>query len=150
MKQIGIALLKSLIYAGVIKTDYQELRIRVENDEMGSVLCHLEGGTNREKKIFLDAFQEILNPIENPRYILIRKSFLLKRLGRLDYHSVPTILGSRKKNAQYFAKMWKKFVGKMELVYTRNLEGRMELLKARNHSLSSHFVPRSERISHWS
>ncbi|MFX0124371.1 MAG: DEAD/DEAH box helicase family protein [Candidatus Hodarchaeota archaeon] len=149
MNQIGIALLKSLIYAGVIKTDYQNLRIKVQNDQMGSIFCHLEGGTNREKDIFLDAFQEILNPIENPRYILVRKSLLLKRLGRLDYHSVPSILGTRKKNALHFAKMWQKYVGKMELVFTRNIQGRMMLLKARNHSLSSYFLPRSERISRW-
>lgn len=149
MKQISIALLKSLIYSGVIKTEYQKLRIVVENDEMGAVLCHIEGGTNRESAIFLDALDEILSPIENPRYLLVRKSVFLKRLGRLDYHSVPSILGMRKNYAQYFANMWRKYVGSMELVYTRNLQGRMRLLQARNHSLSSHFVPRLERIHRW-
>jgi superfamily II DNA or RNA helicase len=149
MHQISIALLKTLIYTGAVETEYQKLRIVVKNDEGGSVFCHLEGGTNREKSIFLDTLHEILSPVENPRYIMIRKSYLLKRLGRLDYHSVPSIIGVKKKYAQYFSKMWKKHVGTMELVYTRNLEGRMRLLQARNHSLSSHFVPRSERINRW-
>ena len=149
MNQISVALLKTLIFMGAINTEYQKLRIITKHDEGGAVFCHLEGGTNREKSIFLDTLQEILSPVENPRYILIRKSYLLKRLGRLDYHAVPSIIGVRKTYAQYFAKMWKKHVGTMELVYTRNMDGRMKLLQARNHSLSSHFVSRSERISRW-
>ncbi len=150
MKQIGIVLLKSLIFTGDIRTEYKKMKIKAEKGEMGTVFCHLEGATPRETVIYLDALEEILNPIENPRYLLIRKSILLNRLGRLDYHAVPSRLGEKKKFAEYFAYQWKKHIGKMELIYTRNTIGRKILLKARNHSLSSHFVPKAERISRWS
>ena len=150
MKQIGVVLLKSLIYKGDIKTDYRKMKIKTEKGEMGTVYCHLEGATPRETAIYLDALEEILNPIENPRYLLIRKSILLDKLGQLDYHAVPSRIGEKKEYAEFYAQQWKKYIGKMELIYTRNVIGRRILLKARTHSLSSHFVPSAERISRWS
>ncbi len=50
---------------------------------------------------------------------------------------------------KYFAEMWAKHVGKMKLIYTRNRIGRLELLKARNKSLSAAFRPKSERVTRW-
>ncbi|MFX0086118.1 MAG: DEAD/DEAH box helicase family protein [Candidatus Hodarchaeota archaeon] len=147
--QVCKALLKSLCLAGIIKTNFNDSTIKIEKSEDGTFYCHLEGPTNREKAIFLESLQEILDPIENPRYILVRKSLFLNRLGRVDYHAVPTVLGVRKRFALIFAEIWEKYVGKMDLVYTRTRSGRALLLKARNHSLSTAFIPRTERISRW-
>jgi hypothetical protein len=148
MKTIGTALLKTLCHIGEIRTDYTSLRVVADVGEIGEVYCHLEGGKGREKAVFMSALQDILDPIENPRYILVRKSRLLF-FERKDYHSVPTIIGAKKKHAEYFAEMWTKHVGKMNLIYTRNRTGRLELLKARNKSLSAAFRARSERITRW-
>jgi len=101
-----------------------------------------------EKSLFLDSMQEILGPIGNPRYIMVRKT-PLGRLIRKDYHVVPQVLGRNKELAEHFRKMWAKYVGTTELVYTRNVEGRKVLLKARGHALSTSFQKRAGRIRTW-
>jgi hypothetical protein len=147
--QICKALLKSLCLTGIIKTDFNDSTVKIEKGDDGTYYCHLEGPTNREKTIFLESLQEILDPIENPRYILIRKSLFLSRFGRVDYHAVPTVLGVKKRYALLLAEIWEKYVGKLDLVYTRTRSGRGLLLQARNHSLSTSYIPRTERISRW-
>jgi hypothetical protein len=99
--------------------------------------------------IYLESLEEILGPVESPRYILVRKSSFQDFLTRYDYHSVPSILGIRREYAEIFADSWTKFVGEMKLVYTRSREGRLILIKARNHSLSAGFRKSSERVSRW-
>ena len=79
-----------------------------------------------------------MSVIDNPRYIIVRKSRFFKAL-RSDYHAVPTLLGVNKTLAGTFEKNWRKRVGRCQLVYTRTLEGRKFLLKARVKSLAAQF-----------
>ena len=148
MRSIGIALLRTLSHIGEIRTDMSTLQVIARKGEYGEVYCHLDGGTSREKSVFLRALQEILDPIENPRYIMIRKS-RLRFFERVDYHTVPTVIAAKKQYAEYFAEMWAKYVGRMQLIYTRNQEGRVILLRARSKSLSAAFRPKSERLTQW-
>ena len=149
LKQIGTTILKTLCHIGEMSTDYMKMRVVVEEGEYGEVFCRMDGGTNREKSVYLQALQEVLNPIENPRYLLIRKSTWWNRFTRKDYHAVPAVIGAKKEFAEHFADMWAKHVGRMNLVYTRTGEGRIELIRARNKSLSATFRPRSERLTRW-
>jgi len=149
IRQVGKALLESLCDIGVIHTPYREMRVIADEEKRGEVFCHVDGGTRRERAIYLDALRELLGPIESPRYILVRKSKLGESYVRYDYHSVPAVLGMKREHAERFSEMWTKHVGEMELVYTRNKEGRITLLRARNHSLAAGFIPQSERVSKW-
>lgn len=148
MRQVGTVLLESLIYNKIIKKQ-EQLVVRAKLNQDGSVACFLEGGSRNEQRIFLESLQEIMDPIENPRYILIRKSFLLGRLEQTDYHAVPQMLAKKNTFVYYFHDQWKKLVGPATLVYTRNPEGRIILLKARMESFSAGFQKCSERISCW-
>jgi hypothetical protein len=148
MRQIGRALLRTLTYLDIVHTPLSKMSVRTDRDEYRRVLCRLAGATPHEKAQFLQALQEILDPIENPRYLLMRKS-LLGRLVRRDYHAVPQVIGTRKERAAYFCDMWRRYVGECELIYTRNLQGRIHLLQARANSLASAMQQRSERRSVW-
>lgn len=148
VRQIGEALLKTLIYIEAVKTAKSELKVHAVEIGQGVFSCALDGGTTYEKSVYLDAFEEIVGPIENPRYILVRKT-PLGRFFRKDYHTVPAIIASKKEYAQYFAKMWSWHVGSMKLVYTRTEEGRRLLLKARGNALSSAFQKKAERRTCW-
>lgn len=148
MRQIGEAVLYTLFKTGYINTNPNKMRVNVEKGEHGVVFCNLEGGTTYEKSLFLDSIEDILNPIENPRYLIVRKT-MLGRFTRKDFHSVPNILDDKKKHAEYFSKMWGKYVGSHKLVYTRRPEGRKLLIKARYSSLASAFQKRSERLNKW-
>lgn len=148
MRLVGEALVKALCHSGCIKTDISKLKVRAEQDGPGYVLCSLEGGTSYDKSLFLDSFQEILDPIENPRYILARGS-VFGWFFRKDYHALPEILGKTKETAIYFEKMWRKYVGPVRLHYTRTLVGRQRLLRARINSVSYALQKRADRRSCW-
>jgi len=148
MKQIGKALVKSLVQAEVIETNPWQLKVVARQQEYGLVSCSLKGATTRERSIFLEALQEVLGPIENPRYVLVRKS-PLGCLMRKDYHAVPAPLARNKELAEHFRKMWARYVGPTQLVYTRTPEGRSFLLKARAHSMAKSFQRRAERLRSW-
>jgi superfamily II DNA or RNA helicase len=148
VKQIGEAIFRTLVFLNLIKTDPAKLAVTTSTNQQGWITCYLEGGSSFEKTLFLDAFQQVLGPIENPRYMLTRNSTLVA-FARIDYHAVPDIIAEKKDRAEYFIKMWKKYVGPTDLIYTRNLEGRLILVKARGHSLSGKFIKKTERLNAW-
>ena len=92
--------------------------------------------------------KEVLGPVDNPRYLLVRQSYLA-RILRVDYHPVPALIGQNKTYAAYFVKKWNRYVGTAKLVYTRNIEGRLMLLKARTKSLAASFQKKTDRVSVW-
>jgi hypothetical protein len=117
-------------------------------DQPGSVFCHLKGGNTYEKHLYLDPLREVLDPVENPRYLIERRSWFTM-LAQRDYHAVPRIVGTRKEYASWFADEWRSYVGPTKLIYTRTVKGRRALLRARQHSLAAAFQRRSERRSCW-
>lgn len=149
IQQIGNALLNSLIKAGLIHTNNSKLKVKTSIDDWGSVFCHLEGGTTFEKSTFVNSLKEIIDPIDNPRYVIIRKNMFMLFLKQKDYHSVPEILGKNKKLAKFFENQWQRLVGNCELIFTRTIVGRKALLKSRVKSLSSQFEEKAEHVNKW-
>lgn len=139
LKQLGKGILKALKDTGMIESF--NARVIMEKSNDFTVSCYLEGGTTYEKNIFTDCISGLLSPIDNPRYLLHQKNNWL-RLKKIDYYAVPELFGSKKETAEIFAKTLNKVVGNCELVFTRNLEGRRVLLKARARS----FFNRNQRL----
>lgn len=149
IQQIGDALLNSLIKAGVIKTDYSKLKVETSVDNWGAVFCHLVGGTTFDKSTFINALQEVIAPIDNPRYVIIRKNKFMLFVNQKDYHSVPEILGRNKNLAEYFKSQWERLVGSCDLIFTRTLDGRKILLMSRVKSLAAQFDDKVEHVNKW-
>lgn len=147
MEQIGRVVLESLQNEGSIRQHSEELRVYANSMESGSVFCWIGGGTGKEQATFLRALRELLQPIENPRYLLARKR--IWRFFREDYFPVPELLARKKEFAEFFARKWRRLVGPSELVFTRTAEGRELLLRARTHSFAGAFQKRSDRLSCW-
>jgi hypothetical protein len=148
LKQVGTALLESLDEAGLLCFPPEALSVIVDRTLKGERIVMIEGADRASERLFLDAMTEILGPIGNPRYLLVRQSFLARRL-RIDYHAVPSVLGQRKEWAEMFAKHWAKRVGKAQLVFTRNAEGRRFLLVARTRSLAAGFRRDVDLLAAW-
>ena len=149
VSQIGEALLDTLVQNRVIHTNNSELKVVSEVSKSGIIYCHLDGGSTFEKSTFIKALQEVIGAVDNPRYIVIRKSFFIELFSQRDYHSVPEVIGGKKPYAQSFETNWKRFVGPCELIYTRSIEGRKILLKSRIKSLASQFQEKTERVNRW-
>lgn len=138
-----------MIKAGVIKSDSSKLKVETSVDYWGAVYCHLEGGTTFDKSTFINALQEVIVPIDNPRYVIIRKNRFLLFAKQKDYHSVPEILGRNKNLAEYFQNQWERLVGACDLIFTRTIDGRKLLLKSRVKSLAAQFDEKIEHVNKW-
>ncbi|OIQ22574.1 MAG: restriction endonuclease subunit R [Flavobacterium sp. MedPE-SWcel] len=148
IEQISNALLHTLHDEGHIQTHFSDLNIVTNVDNDGTIHCYLEGGSTYEKSIFMNSLAELIGPIDNPRYVIIRTSRLLF-IKQKDYHSVPEILSKTKKPAQNFELYWRKYVGHCHLVFTRNQEGRELLVKSRTKALISQLDDEIEQVSKW-
>lgn len=146
--QVSAALVASLYRAGALKRDEMGYTIHVRPTLTGRYEVIIDGATRAEERVFLDALAEILGPIQNPRYLLIRESHLWQH-RRADYHAVPAILGARKELAEYFHTQWRHRVGTSKLIYTRTGAGRRSLLRARVQSFASGTQRFFERRSIW-
>lgn len=150
LQHIAEALLAALRTHNLIApgTDTEPLAVHTSVDEYGAVHCYLKGGTTFDRSFFTAALQEIVNPVENPRYIIVRKSRMLF-LEQRDYHAVPVCLARNEKMALYFMQQWEQRVGKCELVYTRTPAGRKMLLQARFKSLAAQFEEPLSHVHKW-
>jgi superfamily II DNA or RNA helicase len=148
LRQIGLAVRDALAAAGLLQTYRRRLLVRTADIGQGYFSISLVAGTYRESNLFADAMQEVLGPIENPRYLLTRNS-AEGILPRRDYHAVPRALAADKEKAMLFHKHWQRRLGPAELIYTRSDQGRRQLLKARARTFSNAFQPRALRLDRW-
>ncbi|AUI85676.1 type III restriction endonuclease subunit R [Vibrio azureus] len=148
LKQIGRAVLESLSKTENLTTSLSLLDVKINQNVKGDLIIALTGGTFYESSLFADSVSEVLAPIDNPRYLVVREGDFLG-VSRKDYHAVPTIIGVKKSSAEIFIEEWSKHVGPAELIYTRNQQGRESLLKARMRAFSSIFAKDIKRIDKW-
>ena len=116
IKQITRTVLETLYAIDIVKTRLNAVRIKSESTNEITIL-RVSNLPQDETSAVVNAVREILDPIENPRYILVRRQ-TWKNLRQTDY---------------------RKYVGDCDIVYTRNIEGRKLLLKAKGASYSSSF-----------
>ncbi len=149
LRRIGEAVIGGLVHTGDIRPNSPRITLRILKEKDGDLRIHPEGGTTFERSLFLDALEEILEPVENPRYLLRETR---KRKGgdrRIAYYAIPSAIGGKKANAERFLSLWRTFVGPADLIYTRTPAGRKELVKARLRTLSATDAPRAERLEIW-
>lgn len=148
LKQIGMALTEALCQSGHISTPFRRLSVSTVELKSGNVFLALQGSTFYESSLFADCLHEILAPIDNPRYLVIRAGSFWG-MARDDYHAVPLRLAVTKEQANIFYRCWSKYVGPGDLIYCRSDSGRDSLLKARMQAFSSVFKPGSKRQDRW-
>jgi superfamily II DNA or RNA helicase len=149
IRPIAKTVFDTLIDMGIIKTPREEINISTYSDDKGAVYCYLEGGTTFEKSTFINALQEIITPIDNPRYVIIRESKKLGLIRQYDYHAVPEVIGRTKKTVTIFRRNWKLFVGKCSIIFTRTPQGRKLLLQSRLNALSTQLSQQTQRVNKW-
>ncbi len=149
VEKIAHVIVNGLIKTGAIKTHKSNLFIISSIESDGSIFCRMDGGTNYEKSVFVKSLQECIDLVDNPKYIIVRKSKLLNLFSQRDYHSVPDLIGKRKEHVVFYKEKWLELVGDCDLIFTRNIKGRKLLLKARIQSLAASLSEQTERINEW-
>jgi hypothetical protein len=149
LKEVGETILLALHEAEIAKDDDLRLgRFEARTSLDGRKDIVLIGVSRSTERQVMLAITELLGAVQNPRYLLVRNS----RLGgkkRSDYHAVPTVLGAKQQIAERFAAVFAAKVGSSRLVYTRTVEGRRTLLRARAKSLAAGLQRRVDRRSVW-
>ena len=149
MEHVGEAVLWGLRQDKLLdEREYLNAKVVVERALDGTRNMLFEGLPRPAEQAALEAVVEVLGPVQNPRYLLVRRTVLLGK-NRTDYHAVPSRFGRRKDLAQAFADEWRRTVGPSDLVPTRTEEGRKLLLKARAKSLAAGFQRQVQRRSDW-
>ena len=130
VRRLGEALLETLRQSGQIES--KEARVCITSVN-GGVECSLDSANAREMTLFAEAMGELLSPLDNPRYLLIRTLPLFGFSRRMlsQSYAVPSLLAARKESAERLRKALEKSGDRFELVYTRSLEGRGLLLACR-------------------
>ena len=148
LKQVAITVLETMSAQGLIKSSIKNVGLHVTEDD-GALFVSCSNLPAQENNLFIQSLQEFLDPVDNPRYILIKRDKLLGKVKQTDYFSIPAILSAKKRSVETFKQLWEKYIGECEIVYTRNLEGRKLLLKARKDASSALNRQKSKRLSKW-
>lgn len=149
IQKMGETILDSLYDLGHMTTKREDVFITSDRITSGDVICDLVGSTTYETSLFASALSELLDTIDSPRYLIIKTSFFRKTLNIENFYPVPEIFGDRKENAIVFQKNWSKHVGRNKLFYTRQVEGRRLLLKARLFHVYNAFKKTSKEVTIW-
>jgi hypothetical protein len=148
MKQVAIVILESLSDQGLIKTSIKQVGLKVY-EEKGELFVSCANLPADENNLFIQSLQEFLDPVENPRYLLVRHSRFLKWIRQTDYFAIPSAISPNKKGVEVFKGLWKLYIGDCDIIYTRCAEGRRVLLKARKYAFSAIKKKASKRLSKW-
>jgi hypothetical protein len=149
LTQVTQAVMAAMDEAGLLPGDHvPSVSIRISRAISGRLDLSLDGLSRANERMVMQALAEVLGPVQNPRYLLVRRNRLWLRT-RYDYHAVPTVLAARKEFAEGFHRSWRGHVGSSQLVFTRNAEGRIALLRARARAFAAGFQRRMDRRNEW-
>lgn len=149
IEKMGLAVLDTLFELGYVSSDKAKTAVVSRLENKGDVSCNLYGANAYESALFSKALSEIVEPIESPRYLIIKTSFFRKRLNIENFYPVPELFGDKKARVLVFQKHWNGHVGKSKVFYTRQKEGRKLLLKARLAHVYNAFKKVSKEVVVW-
>ena len=142
IKTLAVAVLKTLKEMELIESRKARVQI-LPTDGQGSIVCTLRNATEHEKNVFASAVAELLSPIVNPRYVIVKKNRFFKYsfLKHDESFACPSVISNKKENVARLAKYLALTTGNFEPIYTRSEEGREMLLRCRKKA----YVNRNEK-----
>ncbi|WP_179317101.1 DEAD/DEAH box helicase family protein [Winogradskyella undariae] len=147
--KMGLAILNTLHELGYLTSNRDAISVNSYLLGKGDVVCNLVGANALENSLFAKALSQLLEPIESPRYLIIKTNVFRKRFDVENFYPVPELFGDKKENALVFQKHWNSYLGKTKLLFTRSVEGRKLLLKARLFHVYNAFKEVTKEVMVW-
>ena len=125
---ISKVILNSLKELGVVH-DGAVLSVKEDQYKISTHIA-IKNASIYEQNIFNEAIKELLSPIDNPKYLIIKKNIF----GAYDYSysfACPTVFAKNSNNVSIFKKQLKKSIGNLDIKYAYSEDGRKLLVKAR-------------------
>jgi hypothetical protein len=128
LEDMGRALAEAMAAGGIISPNLGPTAVRVLPQPDGYYRCFLDGAADVEARAFAEAFDELVSPLWEPRWIIPRRVAIpeptllgtlaivvcraLRRLSRerVVYHAVPGDLAVRRDRALLFEAAWRRWV----------------------------------------
>ena len=107
-----------------------KIKVNVKKSSDGGFLeVSLTGASERERKVFIKAVSELFAPIDDPRYVIVGLTKILKTSKRnyANSYPCPSVIGVNKESAEIFREYLKSPAGNFELVYTGGEKGKKAL-----------------------
>ena len=120
----------------------------------GWLRYHLEHANEEETEKFTKALEQVLGPLDRPRYVISRPAmhmrdtwlsklmpeviakFLRRQQRTIQmYHTVPSIFANTKERALVFQRHWNYYIGISEITYARSDSGKIFLQQLRKKRL---------------
>ncbi len=140
VRSLSRALLATLQAVGAVGEEVRLVLHESDVDEqkgsMPGFLARLAGATEAEADTFRRALAELLSPMGDPRYLLVRTSFFGRPNWRLSF-AVPAVLGQSDASVRAFVRRMRRSLGGLRggvrAIYTRRAYGArcMGLAKSR-------------------
>ena len=108
--------------------DSRDATVKAEEGKRGRQSVYLDGGSGKDRLLFAKCVSEFFSAINNQRYILVKSR---KHDGEDGFYCVPECFARKKEDAMAFYSYVKPYIGRYELVYTRNDAGKKLLLEGR-------------------
>ena len=150
LEQIGLVMLETLYDIDAINTPPRAALLKVKKIPGVHYTISAVGLNQKDNHVFINAMKQFLDPIDNPRYLLVRQNTNIKWWQQRDYHALPDVVSENKTAADIFKNNWQKHIGYCKVIYTRNVEGRILMLKSRAKAYSSIKTTYADKISRWS
>ncbi|MDY0276988.1 MAG: DEAD/DEAH box helicase family protein [Acholeplasma sp.] len=114
-------------------------KVRVNHDEYHiHINIELVNATLHDQHLFTSQMKELLSPIDNPRYVIIKKNLLGYQYKQS--FSSPSLI-NKQEYASVFSRNLKKRLNLYDHIYTRDIPGRKHLLKCKRYS----FINRNDQ-----
>jgi hypothetical protein len=137
IKWIGIAILNTLKDHQIIESHLSKVRVQYDDFKIHTWI-ELSNANVHDQHLFSNAMKDLFSTIDNPRYIIIQKGWF--GLNHKMSFNAPSLI-SNAEIAKSLEKHLSKVLDRYVVLYTRSVEGRKHLLKAKTKS----FINKNER-----
>ena len=138
LENLAAAVADGLAAAGLVGEGISAASVRVVVQPDGYYRCCLAGASLADSILFAGSLDELLSPLEQPRYLipryiaraptttrgalalLIRQSMRPGRGSAVVYHAIPTALAATRQRANLFAEAWNRHVSPGEPLFERD------------------------------
>jgi hypothetical protein len=127
LEDMATAVAEAMCATGLVRPELGAAAIRIVPQADGYYRCYLDGASLTESQAFAEALDELLAPLDRPRYIISRyipgpphspwsALWLLlgqghRRTGRnVVYHAIPSALATNRERATAFGRAWSRYV----------------------------------------
>lgn len=131
LKSIGEGIYLCLLKQKLLDT--KNAVVCAEEGKKGRQSIFLSGGSGKDRLLFAQCVNEFFSAINNQRYLLVKSG---RHDGSDGFYCVPECFARRKEDAELFYSYVKPYIGRYELIYTRNEAGKKVLLEGRMRSMN--------------